>query len=140
MKTRILVVEDNENMLELLSRQLELLGYEVMVAKNGMEAVRAAGSQLPHLIVMDVVMPKMDGFEAVSEIRDNPETRDIPVLAATGWVSPTTREKYRASDFDDYIVKPFTHRDLQAAIAKLLRGSNANQVSDLPSLSTNKGK
>jgi CheY-like chemotaxis protein len=139
MQARVLVAEDNANMLELLTRQLECLGYEVMVAKNGQEAVAIALSEQPDLIVMDVVMPKMDGLEALSRIRENPKTGNIPVLAATGWLPPTSREHYLASGFDDLLAKPFTHRELHAAIEKLLTQSDkGSERNGLLSLSTTK--
>ena len=123
MKTRVLLAEDHRDMREVLSRQLQVLGYEVAVAQNGMEAVAMARSEHPDIILMDILMPKMDGLEAVSQIRENPEIRQIPVLAVTGWVSSASRKEYLASGFDDYIAKPFTHKELQSAMAKLLRGS-----------------
>jgi CheY-like chemotaxis protein len=110
-------------MREVLSRQLQFLGYEVTVARDGAEAVAMALSERPHVILMDILMPKMDGREAVSQIRENPEIRQIPVLAVTGWVSSGSRKEYLASGFDDYIAKPFTHKELQSAVAKLLRDS-----------------
>jgi CheY-like chemotaxis protein len=141
MKTRVLVVEDNANMLELLSRQLECLDYEVIVAKNGLEALAIALSQQPDLIVMDVVMPKMDGLEAVSRIRDNPRTGNIPVLAATGWLYSTSREQYLASGFDDFLAKPFTHRELHVAIERLLNQSEKGpERSGPPARSADKSK
>jgi CheY-like chemotaxis protein len=110
-------------MSEVLSRQLQVLGYEVAVATNGIEAVAMALSEHPDIILMDILMPKMDGLEAVSHIRKNPATRQIPVLAVTGWVSPGSRKEFLATGFNDCITKPFTHRELQSAIGKLLSGS-----------------
>ncbi len=124
MKTQLLVVEDNEDLLELMTRQLQFLGYQVTAAKNGMEAVVMALSEQPDVILMDIVMPKMDGFEAVSQIRANPKTREIPVLAVTAWVAPNSRQRYLASGFSDYIAKPFTHKDLLRAIGQLLRDTD----------------
>jgi CheY-like chemotaxis protein len=126
-KTRVLVAEDHGDILEVLSRQLQFLGYEVTGARNGIEAVAMALSQHPDVILMDVLMPKMDGLEAVSRIRENPATREIPVLAVTGWVSSGSRKEFLASGFNDYITKPFTHRELQNAIGKLLSGWQRNQ-------------
>jgi two-component system cell cycle response regulator DivK len=124
MKTQLLVVEDNEDLLELMTRQLHFLGFQVTAAKNGMEAVAMALSEQPNVILMDIVMPKMDGFEAVSQIRANPKTREIPVLAVTAWVTPNSRQRYLASGFNDYIAKPFTHKDLLRAIGQLLRDTD----------------
>ncbi len=129
MKTRVLVAEDNKDVLELLCRQLDFLGYNVMAARNGLEAVALALFQHPDVIVMDILMPEMDGLEAVSLIRDNPKTREIPILATTAWVDfSSSRDKYLKSGFDGYIAKPFTLRDFQNAIGKLLRNSPEGSV------------
>lgn len=120
MKKRILLVEDDLGTIELMKQELEVLGYEVTVAKNGLEAVEMVSSVLPELIVMDILMPKMDGFQAVSRIRSNPTTRTIPILAATAKAMPGDREKCLAQGCDGYIAKPFTYRELGAAIEKLL--------------------
>jgi len=129
MKKRVLVAEDNKDMLELLCRQLDFLSYDVMAARNGLEAVALALSQHPDVIVMDILMPEMDGLEAFSLIRDNPKTREIPILAATAWVDLFfSRDKYLKSGFDGYIAKPFTLGDFQNAIGKLLRDSLEGSV------------
>ena len=120
MKQRILLVEDNPGTIDVMRQELEVLGYEVTVAKNGIEAVEMAASLLPDLIVMDIVMPKMDGLQAASRIHQNPKTRTIPILAATAMALPGDKEKCLAGGCDDYIAKPFTYRELGAAIVKLL--------------------
>ena len=77
MKTRILLVEDNPATMEVMQQELEILGYEVAVARDGAEAVEMANSELPDLIIMDILMPKMDGGEATKQIRKNPKTQGI---------------------------------------------------------------
>jgi len=121
MKRRILLVEDNLGTIEVVREELELLGYEVVVAENGLVAVEMATSQLPDLIVMDIRMPKMDGLEAASRIRQDPRTQSIPILAATAKAMPGDREKCLASGCDGYLAKPFTHKELDAAIRRLLK-------------------
>ncbi len=121
METRILLVEDNAAIVDVMQKELELLGYEVTVAKNGIEAVEMAASQLPDLIVMDILMPRMDGFQAASQIRKNTKTQVTPILATTARALPGDREKCLASGCDDYIAKPFTYRELGARIEKLLK-------------------
>ena len=74
----------------------------------------------PDLIIMDIHMPKMDGLEAASRIRKNPKTQTIPILAATAKALPEDREMCLANGCNDYIAKPFTHRELDDAIKKLL--------------------
>jgi CheY-like chemotaxis protein len=121
MQTRILLVEDDPGTVELMQQELEVLGYEVTVAENGVEAVKMAISQLPDLIVMDIRLPKMDGLRAATLIRDNPNTGNIPILAATVNALAGDREKCLEAGCNDYIAKPFTHRELGAAIKRLLR-------------------
>ncbi len=121
MKTKILLVEDNPATMEVMQQELEVLGYDVAVAKDGAEAVEMAGSELPDLIIMDMLMPKMDGSEATARIRKNPKTQAIPILAATAKALPEDRDKCLASGCDDYIAKPFSYRELHDAIEKLLK-------------------
>ncbi|MFQ5684635.1 MAG: response regulator [Candidatus Binatia bacterium] len=121
MKKRILLAEDDPATIDVVKQELVLLGYEVTVAENGLDAVERAFSELPHLIVMDMHMPKMDGLEAASRIREDPKTQAIPILAATAKAMPGDRESCLASGCDDYIAKPFTHKQLGAAIEKLLK-------------------
>ena len=118
-KKRILAVEDRPDLLDLLRQALEILGYEVMLATDGEEAVRMATASLPDLIVMDIVLPKMDGLEAASRIRKNPVTRSIPILAVTALAMPGDKDRCLASGCDDYIAKPFTVNELNAAITRL---------------------
>ena len=121
MKTKILLVEDNPATMEVVHQELDVLGYDVAIAKNGAEAVEMAGSELPDLIIMDMLMPKMNGGEATARIRKNPKTKAIPILAATAKALPEDRDICLASGCDDYIAKPFSYRELHAAIEKLLK-------------------
>ncbi len=122
MKNQMLLVEDNQGKVEVLSQELELLGYDVIVAMDGCEGVKKATLQIPDLIIMDIRMPKMDGLTVVSHIRKNPKTSTIPILAATAKALPSDRENCLAGGCDGYLAKPFTHRELGAAILKLLQG------------------
>jgi len=119
MKKRILLVEDHPGTIEVMQQELEVLGYEVTLAENGVKAVEMATSESPDLIVMDIIMPKMDGLQAASQIRKNPKTKDIPILAATALARPGDREKCLEGGCDGYIAKPFTHKQLGVAIEKL---------------------
>ncbi len=121
MKTKILLVEDNPATMEVMQQELEILGYEVAVARDGAEAVDMANSELPDLIIMDILMPKMDGGEATKQIRKNPKTQAIPVLAATAKALPEDRERCLESGCDAYIAKPFSYKELQDVIKKLLK-------------------
>ncbi len=123
MQKRVLLVEDNEGTIDVMERQLKHLGYEVTVAKNGLEALAVASQLAPHLIVMDIHMPKMDGFEAVRRIRANSETGNIPVLAATAKALESDKGKCLAAGCNGYIAKPFTHRELGAAIDEIIKSA-----------------
>lgn len=121
MKRQILLVEDHPDTIDVMRKELEFLGYEVRVAENGVEAVVMATVQPPDLIVMDVLMPKVDGLKATSHLRQNSKTQSVPILAATAMSQPGDREKCLAAGCDGYIAKPFTYRELGAAIKKLLK-------------------
>ena len=124
MKKRVLLAEDHLGTIEVMQLELEVLGYDVTVAQDGQEAVQKATAEPPDVIVMDMLMPKMDGFQAASSIRQNPKTKDIPILAATALARPGDREKCLESGCDGYIAKPFTHKQLGAAIDKLFEAQS----------------
>lgn len=119
MKKHLLLAEDHPDTADLIKFGLERLGYEVMVAKNGLEAVEKASSNCPDLIIMDMLMPVMDGFQATTQIRQIPKTKDIPVLAATALATREDEERCLASGCNAYIAKPFTCRQLDDAIKQL---------------------
>lgn len=121
MKKKIMLVEDNPATVDIIQTELEFLGYDSAVAENGQKAVDLASTYQPDLIVMDISLPKMDGLEATTLIRNNPKTKNIPILAATARALPGDRERCIQAGCDDYIAKPFTHRELGAAIKKLLK-------------------
>jgi two-component system, cell cycle response regulator DivK len=120
MKKRILLVEDNPATIDVVQKELEFLGYDAITADDGRKAVEMAEAHLPDLIIMDISLPQMDGLQATALIRDNPKTKSIPILAATARALPGDREKCIQSGCNDYIAKPFTHRELGAALKKLL--------------------
>jgi len=121
LKKHILLVEDNPGTVEVISKGLEFLGYQVTLARDGVEALEMASTQLPDLIVMDMLMPKLDGLRATAELRKNELTRAIPILAATARAMPGDEQKCLAAGCDAYIAKPFTHKQLGAVIEKLLK-------------------
>jgi CheY-like chemotaxis protein len=120
MKKRILLVEDNPATIDVVQKELEFLGYDAITADDGRKAVEMAEAHLPDLIIMDISLPQMDGLQATALIRGNPKTKSIPILAATARALPGDREKCIQSGCNDYIAKPFTHRELGAALKKLL--------------------
>jgi CheY-like chemotaxis protein len=124
LKTRVLLAEDNKDTLEVLRRGLEWLNYEIIAAKDGIEAVELAISEVPDLIILDVIMPKMSGLEAASQIKNNPKTQVIPILAITAMAQAGDQKKCLQSGCDAYIAKPFTFKTLEAAIKRLLKDSS----------------
>lgn len=126
-KSLVLLAEDSEATAELTQKMLEFFGYQVIVARNGVEAVEKAVAQIPDLIVMDIHMPVMNGLQATMEIRKNPKTKSIPILAATAKAMAGDEERCLASGCDSYISKPFTHYQLAAMVKKLLSEPIANR-------------
>ena len=122
-KKRILLVEDNPATIDVVQKELEFLGYDAITADTGDKAVAMAEEHLPDLIIMDISLPGMDGLQATALIRKNPKTQSIPVLAATARALPGDREKCIQSGCTDYIAKPFTHRELGAALEKILKAN-----------------
>ena len=119
-KKKVLVVEDDRDLIKVIEIGLNVLGYESIVSMDGKQAVRMAAEEKPDLITMDINMPDIDGFEAVRLIRQNPETRSIPVLALTANAFFKDRTECLQSGFDDYLAKPFSRKQLAEHIKTLL--------------------
>ena len=119
-RRQILIVEDNSDMVDMIKITLDHLGYDSITAKNGKEAVDMADYQLPDLILLDIMMPVMDGFEAARLIRQNPKTHSIPILAVTAKVLYRDREECLKNGCNEYLAKPFTAEELAFKIEKLL--------------------
>lgn len=115
---KILLVEDNEINRDMLSRRLQRKGYEVAIASDGVEAVEKALSERPDLVLMDLHMPILDGWQATQQIKANPQTQMIPVIALTADAIAGEREKAIAAGCDDYDTKPV---DLPQLVAKMTR-------------------
>ncbi len=109
---KVLVVEDNPDMLQLLAWQVERLGFLVIRAKNGQEGVEKAVKERPILIFMDIMMPGMDGREATRSLRSKPETREIPIVAATVLFRDSDLRSCMEAGCNDCLVKPFTFEQL----------------------------
>jgi CheY-like chemotaxis protein len=118
---KILLVEDNEMNRDMLSRRLERRGYELILAVDGREGVEKAISELPDLILMDMSLPVLDGWEATRQLKAAPETCSIPIIALTAHAMAGDREKAIAAGCDDYGTKPVEISLLQAKITALLR-------------------
>ena len=118
--TRILYVEDNEDNIYMLRRRLERKGIEVIVAGDGEEGIAAALSERPDLILMDLSLPVIDGWEAARRLKSSPETRAIPIIALSAHAMTGDRERALAAGCDDYDTKPVDLRGLMAKIEALL--------------------
>ncbi|MGB7338708.1 MAG: response regulator [Phototrophicaceae bacterium] len=103
---KILIVEDNEMNLDMLSRRLERRGYDVIIATDGSQGVILAKEQQPDLILMDMSLPIMDGWEATRRIKSDPDVQQIPVIALTAHAIAGDREKALAAGCDEYESKP----------------------------------
>lgn len=118
--TKILYVEDNEDNVYMLARRLKRKGYEVLVAPDGKQGVDMAHSELPALILMDLNLPVMDGWEATRQIKASPETKDIPIIALSAHAMAGDREKGLEAGCDDYDTKPVEFSRLLGKIEALL--------------------
>jgi two-component system, cell cycle response regulator DivK len=117
---KILIVEDHADMRELLVWQVELMGFTPIPCKNGKDGVELAIAEKPSLILMDIMMPSMNGWEAARALRANPETKDIPILAATALFRDADLKACLEAGCSGYIVKPFTFQELQGRVRELL--------------------
>jgi two-component system, cell cycle response regulator DivK len=119
----LLLVEDNEENREALSRHLRRKGFEVEVAVDGQQGVEAAQSGAPDLILMDMSLPVLDGWEATRQLKAAPQTRHIPVIALTAHAMAGDREKALQAGCDEYDTKPIDFARLLGKIQSLLGGA-----------------
>lgn len=112
----ILAVDDDEDNLLLLSYVLQQLGYAVLGTTHSDEVLPLALSQQPQLILLDIILPKLDGFELLRLLKQNQQTCQIKVIATTGLAFPEDRQRLLVAGFDDYISKPYLISDLEMLI------------------------
>ena len=120
MSKRILVIEDTEDNRRILRDLLTHAGYQVLEAVNGERGVAAAAEHRPDLILMDVQLPVLDGYEATRRIKSDPNLQHIPVIAVTSYALSGDEAKARSAGCDGYIAKPFSPRQLLAKINEFL--------------------
>jgi two-component system, cell cycle response regulator DivK len=118
-RKRVLLVEDHPDTSEVIRQGLSFVGYDILIAEDGRQAVAFAAHLLPDIIIMDMHLPKMNGFDATMRIRQNPKTASIPILAATAMTAAGDREKCLAAGCNGYLAKPFTYKELDQALKKL---------------------
>jgi len=119
---RILYIEDNEDNIYMLTRRLKRQGFDVLIARDGEQGVAMARSEQPDLILMDLNMPIMDGWEATRQLKGASETEAIPVIALSAHAMTGDRERAIDAGCDDYDTKPVRIDSLMAKIGKLLPG------------------
>ena len=123
--SKILIIDDDTAILELIKVNLELLGHEAITASDGVKGFALARQELPDLIILDVMMPDVDGFTVANRIRNNPSTKDIPILMLTALSMIQDKTKGFDAGVDDYLVKPFELEELKLRVRALLRRVNA---------------
>lgn len=122
--TKILVIDDDEAINELIKVNLELVGYQVFNAFDGVKGYAVAKQELPDIIILDVMMPEVDGFTVAKRIRENEATKDIPILMLTAMGMLQDKVKGFDIGVDDYLVKPFEMEELMARVRALLKRVN----------------
>jgi two-component system, cell cycle response regulator DivK len=117
---KILLVEDNEMNRDMLSRRLIRHGYEVLLAYDGVRGIQMAGSERPDLVLMDMSLPELDGWEATQRLKADPATCAIPIIALTAHAMAADKEKALAAGCDDYDTKPIELSRLLEKMQRLL--------------------
>lgn len=117
---RILAVDDEPHILKLVVFSLKSGGYEVLEATDGLSAIHVAKAEQPDLVLMDVMMPACDGYEACRRLKADPETAEIPVIMLTAKTQATEQQTGQDAGAADYIKKPFTPKDLVAQVREFL--------------------
>jgi two-component system phosphate regulon response regulator PhoB len=120
-KTRILVIEDERGLTDVLVYNLQREGFDVLVSHDGLEGLRKAQMQLPDLIILDLMLPKMDGLEVCRELRSGDRTRSIPILMLTAKAEETDQVVGFTMGADDYVTKPFSLKVLMQRVRALQR-------------------
>ncbi len=121
---RILVVDDEKFVRELIRIKLSYMGADIIEAQNGVEALEKGRGETPDLILLDVMMPKMNGFEACEKLKADPETSAIPVILLTARGEKENREKGLAAGATEYLFKPFSPKKLGEIVSDVLSKSN----------------
>jgi two-component system, cell cycle response regulator DivK len=121
---KILYIEDNEDNIYMVSRRLQRKGYEVLIARDGAEGLAQAKSRVPALILVDLGLPVIDGWEVTRQLREAPETAAVPIIALSAHAMPEDRERAFAAGCDDFFAKPVNFPRLIDRIDVLLRAKS----------------
>ncbi len=137
MKKKILVADDSPYILEVVSMTLETLDFEVVLAKDGEEVLDQLKRERPDLIILDIMMPKKNGFEVCRELKQSPQYREIPIIILSAKVQKEDKFWGRDAGADDYITKPFDPLELERVVTNLLKlkesGEGYHSLTKLPS-------
>lgn len=125
-KKKILIVEDDPSVVVFAVDNLEYMGYDVTVARNGKDGLKQANSLKPDLIILDVMMPEMDGFEVCRSLKSKTETKDIPILMLTAKGQVQDKVKGFSVGADDYLPKPYEKDEFEARVKALIRRAESN--------------
>lgn len=126
----ILIVEDNPMNMKLLRDVLQVEGFEVLEAVTAEKGLELARSRLPDLVLMDIQLPGMDGITALKELKRDPATREIPVIAVTASAMPMERKEILSAGFDGYQPKPISVRELLAEVRSMIGRPCAGDATD----------
>lgn len=127
-RQKILVVDDEPDIVELVSFNLKAEGYEVITAANGLEALNQARAALPDLIVLDLMLPELDGLAVCEILHRLPSTAFIPIIMVTAWKNELSRVIGLETGAEDYLTKPFSPRELVTRVNNALRAQDARSV------------
>jgi len=127
MRKKLLIVEDNTELLELMRLGFKQAGFSVSTAANGLEAIKKARSLSPDVILLDLILPELDGFAACEALRRTQETSSIPIIMLTGLTSEFTRFAGMESGADEYVTKPASPEQLLPKVKYWMRHSRAKQ-------------
>lgn len=120
MTNKIVVIEDDPHIMHLITRTLQHSGYEVVTATDGSEGLRKVKEASPHLVVLDISLPGLDGYQVCHYLRNQPETATLPILMVTAMSRPSDQRRGFATGADDYLPKPFVLADLVNRVQSLL--------------------
>jgi CheY-like chemotaxis protein len=121
MKGKILVIEDNEQNLYLMTFILEKNGYQTVAAQDGQAGIEAACRERPDLIILDIQLPLMDGYEVARRLKERPESKDIPIVAVTSYAMVGNRERILAAGCEGYIEKPINPETFVDEVERYLK-------------------
>lgn len=140
MKKKILLADDNPHILEVVSMALETLDYQIILARDGEEALERAKRERPDLMILDIMMPKKNGFEVCRELKQSPEYREIPIVMLSAKAQKEDKFWGRDAGADDYITKPFDPLELERVVTQLLElketGGGYHPLTKLPTYSS----